>query len=170
MFCFRANFQKTTVNSSTTGFGNRFRVYITSCVRSIMNYLTTCIKELTFTSECYTCKFSMCTFTIEDTHWIQARNFGTKGARYPFDCTIFTYYTTFCVKVVHVLGPVFNCRVTQCSIVFNEQFNSACMKVRYVILRSRTTFDEVQFSTFFYDDHSMFELTSTWCIQAEIRL
>ena len=135
-----------------------------------MYHFTTCIEELSFTSECYTCKFSMCTFTVENTHWIQTRNFGAKGTRYPLNCTIFTYYTTFCVKVVHVFRPVFNCRITQCSIIFNEQFNSACMKVRHIILRSRTTFDKVQFSPFFYDNHRMFELTSTWCIQTEVRL
>ena len=44
------------------------------------------------------------------------------------------------------------------------------MKVRYVVFRSGTAFDEVQFSPFFYDDHRMFKLTSTWCIQAEIGL
>ena len=112
----------------------------------------------------------MCTFTIKDTHWIQARYSRTKGTRYPLNSTTFTNYTTFCVKVVHVFGPVFNCRITQCSIILYKQFNGTGMKVRYVVFRSRTTFDEVQFSPFFYDDHSMFKLTSTWCIQAEIGL
>ena len=135
-----------------------------------MNHFTTCIKELAFTSECYTCKFSMCTFTVKDTHWIQARYFGTEGTRYPLNSTTFTYNTTFCIKVVHIFGPVFNCRITQSSIIFYEQFNGTCMKVRYVIFRRGTTFDKVQFSTFFYDDHRMFELTSTWCIQAEVGL
>ena len=164
MFCFRTNFQKATVDSSTTGFGNRFRVYITCCVRSIMNYLTTSIKELALTSKCYTCEFSMCTFTVKDTHWIQARYLRTEGTRYPLNSTTFTYNTTFCVKVIHIFGPVFNCRITQCSIILYEQFNGTCMKVRYIVFRSGTAFDKVQFSSFFYNDHRMFKLTSTWCI------
>ena len=53
---------------------------------------------------------------------------------------------------------------------FNEQFNCACMKIRYIIFRSRTTFDKVNLCTFFYNDHSVFELASTWCIQTEIGL
>ena len=93
-----------------------------------------------------------------------------KGTRYPFNSTTFTYNTTFCIEVIHILRPVFNCRITQCSIIFNKQFNCASMEVRNIIFRSGASFDKVYFCPFFYNNHRMFKLTSTWCIQTEIGL
>ena len=112
----------------------------------------------------------MSTFAIKNTHWVQTGYVRTKGTRYPFNSTAFTYNTTFGIEVVHILRPVFNCGITQRSVILNEQFYCACMKIGYIVFRSRTTFDKVYFSTFFYDDHRVFELTSTWCIQTEIGL
>ena len=93
-----------------------------------------------------------------------------EGTGYPFDGPMSTNDSPFSVQVVHVLGPVFDGGVTEFCIVLDEQFYRPCMEVGHVVLRRRATFDEVGRSPFFNDDHGMFELTSPWCIQAEVGL
>ena len=95
---------------------------------------------------------------------------GPEGARNPVDAAVLTDDGPLGVEVVHVLGPVFNRRIGQLSVVADEQFDAAGVEVGYVVLRSRTAFDEVDLSPFFDDNHGVFELACPRCIEAEITL
>ena len=90
---------------------------------------------------------------------------GTEGARDPVDPAVFTDDGPLRIEVVHILGPVFNGRIGQLCIVADEEFDAAGVEVGYVVLRSRTAFDEVDLGPFF----DMIIVCSNWPAPGALR-
>ncbi len=135
-----------------------------------MDDLGTRIEILSLTGKGYAREFAVCPFSLEDTHRIETGRMGSKGTGDPVDGPVLADNGPFRIEVVHIFGPVFDCRIGQRSIVTYEEFDAAGMEVGHVVFRCRTAFDEVDFGTFFDDDHGVFELACTRCIETEIAL
>ena len=94
----------------------------------------------------------------------------TKRARDPLHLCIAANDGALGVEVVHVLGPVFDGRVTQTSAVLNKELNSSCMEVCCIVLRCGAALNKVQVSAFLNNNKRVLKLASTLSIQSEVTL
>ena len=94
----------------------------------------------------------------------------SKRARDPLHLCVATNDGALGVEVVHVLGPVFDGRVTQTRAVLNKELNSSCVEVCCIVLRCRATLNKVQVSAFLNNNKCVLKLSSTLSIQPKVAL
>ena len=135
-----------------------------------MDHFGTGIQILSGSRKGDTGEFRSGPLTVQDAHGIQVGYVGSKGTGDPFNGTALFHQRTLGIQIVHILGPVLNGGITQFCILSYEQFHTAGMEVRHVILRGGTAFDKVQISTLIHNDQSMLKLSGSRCIQSKIGL
>ena len=94
----------------------------------------------------------------------------TKRARDPLHLCIAANDGALGVEVVHVLGPVFDGRVTQTRAVLNKELNSSCVEVCCVVLRCGAALNKVQVSAFLNNNKCVLKLASALSIQPKVAL
>ena len=150
--------------TDTAALGNRTGIDNAGGFRCIMHNLAACIKILAVTGKGYAGKFAMRAGAVQNTHRIEIGNVRTEGAGNPFNSTALFNQGTLGIKVIHILRPVFNRRITQLSIFADKQLNAACMQVSNVIFRRTAAFDKVQVCAFVYNNQRMLELACALCV------
>ena len=144
--------------TDAAALGNRACVDNAGSFRCIVHNLAACIQVLAVTGKGYAGKFTVRAGAVQNTHRIEIGNMRTEGTGNPFNSTALFNQSTLGIKVIHILRPVFNRRITQLSIFADKQLNAACMQVGNIIFRCAAAFDKVQVRALVNNNQRMLEL------------
>ena len=135
-----------------------------------MNDLCAGVQILSLSGKRDAGEFHFGTSALQNAHGVQIGDVGTERAGNPLDLTALFHQRTFGVQVVHILRPVLDGGVAQGGVLAHEQFHTSGVQIGNVVLRSGTSFDEVQVCALFHNDQRVLKLSGALSIQTEIRL
>jgi len=168
--CLFCNDHAASERADSTILADGTGIHVGACVWCRMHNFCSGIQVLALSGKCYTGKFHLGTFSLQNAHRVQTAYVRAERTGNPFNGSTLFHRSSLGIQIVHILWPVLDRGIAQLCIFLHIKFYTSGMKIGYIILRSRTSLDEVQARTFIHDDQCMLKLSCAFCVETEVWL